>query len=271
MDLDHMEFEKGFVSPYSESGFPKYIKVKATNQEVALYEVFTRESRSRHKTVLNDAGDVVYEKDVTLNLPELGAAVTIGKFKNGVISVVNPDDEFAGIGIGLFVMKKGATEPWTETFVEIVGEESYTGDKYRKEGDSFVLDNENGTYKRVIDSSNTALNLAVKLGNIQLSEKKFVKDHGMTLAEYIEGVDAKGLPVADAKNIENLIVHLNVEAAIELGAEKIVQMDCDFSHDPKDLPRLIAEDADLKQAIFKFRAKLPKVSIMLWAYALRAT
>ena len=33
--------------------------------------------------------------------------------------------------------------------------------------------------------------------------------------------------------------------AIELGAERIVQMDCDFSHDPKDLPRLIAEDADL--------------------------
>ena len=35
------------------------------------------------------------------------------------------------------------------------------------------------------------------------------------------------------------------QKAIELGAEKIVQMDCDFSHDPKDLPRLIAEDADL--------------------------
>ena len=33
--------------------------------------------------------------------------------------------------------------------------------------------------------------------------------------------------------------------AIELGADKIVQMDCDFSHDPKDLPRLIDEDADL--------------------------
>jgi len=33
--------------------------------------------------------------------------------------------------------------------------------------------------------------------------------------------------------------------AIELGATKIVQMDCDFSHDPKDLPRMIAEDADL--------------------------
>ena len=33
--------------------------------------------------------------------------------------------------------------------------------------------------------------------------------------------------------------------AIELGAEKVVQMDCDFSHDPRGLPRLIAEDADL--------------------------
>ena len=33
--------------------------------------------------------------------------------------------------------------------------------------------------------------------------------------------------------------------AIELGADKIVQMDCDFSHDPKDLPRIIAADADL--------------------------
>ena len=29
--------------------------------------------------------------------------------------------------------------------------------------------------------------------------------------------------------------------AIELGAEAIVQMDCDFSHDPKDVPRLVAE------------------------------
>jgi len=35
------------------------------------------------------------------------------------------------------------------------------------------------------------------------------------------------------------------QKAIELGAEKIVQMDCDFSHDPKDVARLIAEDADL--------------------------
>ncbi len=29
--------------------------------------------------------------------------------------------------------------------------------------------------------------------------------------------------------------------AIELGADLIVQMDCDFSHDPKDVPRLVAE------------------------------
>lgn len=35
------------------------------------------------------------------------------------------------------------------------------------------------------------------------------------------------------------------KCAIELGADKIVQMDCDFSHDPKDVPRLVAEDSDL--------------------------
>ena len=33
--------------------------------------------------------------------------------------------------------------------------------------------------------------------------------------------------------------------ALRAGAAKVVQMDCDFSHDPADLPRLIAEDADL--------------------------
>lgn len=32
--------------------------------------------------------------------------------------------------------------------------------------------------------------------------------------------------------------------AIRLGADKIIQMDCDFSHDPNDVPRLIAADAD---------------------------
>lgn len=34
-------------------------------------------------------------------------------------------------------------------------------------------------------------------------------------------------------------------AALAMGADNVVQMDCDFSHDPKDLPRLLAEDADL--------------------------
>ena len=33
--------------------------------------------------------------------------------------------------------------------------------------------------------------------------------------------------------------------ALELGADRVVQMDCDFGHDPKDLPRLLATDADL--------------------------
>ena len=37
------------------------------------------------------------------------------------------------------------------------------------------------------------------------------------------------------------------QKAIELGADLITQMDCDFSHDPKDVPRLIdaASDADM--------------------------
>jgi len=35
------------------------------------------------------------------------------------------------------------------------------------------------------------------------------------------------------------------ERAIELGADYVIQMDCDFSHDPNDIPRMIAEDADL--------------------------
>jgi dolichol-phosphate mannosyltransferase len=35
--------------------------------------------------------------------------------------------------------------------------------------------------------------------------------------------------------------------ALELGAELVLEMDCDFSHDPADVPRLVgaAEDADL--------------------------
>ncbi len=35
--------------------------------------------------------------------------------------------------------------------------------------------------------------------------------------------------------------------ALELGADLVVEMDCDFSHDPKDVPRLVAaaEDADV--------------------------
>ena len=33
--------------------------------------------------------------------------------------------------------------------------------------------------------------------------------------------------------------------ALELGADRIIQMDCDFSHSPADLPRLLAEDAEL--------------------------
>lgn len=33
--------------------------------------------------------------------------------------------------------------------------------------------------------------------------------------------------------------------ALENGADRIIQMDCDFSHNPADVPRLLATDADL--------------------------
>ena len=33
--------------------------------------------------------------------------------------------------------------------------------------------------------------------------------------------------------------------ALELGADDVIQMDCDFSHDPKDVSRLLAVDADV--------------------------
>ncbi len=34
-------------------------------------------------------------------------------------------------------------------------------------------------------------------------------------------------------------------AALDMGAERVVQMDCDFSHAPADVPRLLAAGADL--------------------------
>lgn len=35
------------------------------------------------------------------------------------------------------------------------------------------------------------------------------------------------------------------QKALELGADRIVQMDCDFSHNPQDVARLLATNADL--------------------------
>ena len=44
--------------------------------------------------------------------------------------------------------------------------------------------------------------------------------------------------------------------ALSMGAGKVVQMDCDFSHDPKDLVRLLAEDADLVIPGWPFKRRL---------------
>ena len=43
-----------------------------------------------------------------------------------------------------------------------------------------------------------------------------------------------GLP-----QLEDSVWEATVDSALELGADLIIQMDCDFSHDPNDIPRLI--------------------------------
>lgn len=49
--------------------------------------------------------------------------------------------------------------------------------------------------------------------------------------------------------------------ALELGAELVIQMDCDFSHDPKDVPRLVAAMAALQARATPGAAAAPALVI----------
>jgi dolichol-phosphate mannosyltransferase len=64
------------------------------------------------------------------------------------------------------------------------------------------------------------------------------------LASELDYVDVLHRPTKDGLGPAYLA---GFRAALAAGAERILEMDCDFSHDPKDVPRLIAatEDADL--------------------------
>lgn len=216
MDKDVMEFTKGFIPAYNKtSGLTTYVKVDASKQEVTLYEVFTQGYTM--KDVFDENGNPTGEtKRMELKLPELGASIVIGKIEDGDVSVVEGGTKFSGIGIGIFIMRNGQSDPHGVHYVKIAADETYTGKRYNLV-DGTYQEAADGEYKQV---ANTAANVAIKLGNIQLSEKTFKESYGVTLEQFIDGLKNENLPQADATNIADLIVYVNVEAGIEIGAIK---------------------------------------------------
>lgn len=216
MDKDVMEFTKGFIPAYNKtSGLTTYVKVDASRQEVALYEVFTQGYTM--KGVFDENGNPTNEtKRMELKLPELGASIVIGKIEDGDVSVVAGGTKFSGIGIGIFIMRNGQSDPHGVHYVKIAADETYTGKRYNLV-DGTYQEAADGEYKQV---ANTAANVAIKLGNIQLSEKTFKESYGVTLEQFIDGLKNENLPEANATNIADLTVYVNVEAGIEIGAIK---------------------------------------------------
>lgn len=216
MDKDVMEFTKGFIPAYNKtSGLTTYVKVDASRQEVALYEVFTQGYTM--KQVFDENGNPTNEtKRMELKLPELGASIVIGQIEDGDVSVVEGGTKFSGIGIGIFIMRNGQTDPHDVHYVKIAADETYTGKRYNLV-DGTYQEAADGEYKQV---ANTAANVAIKLGNIQLSEKTFKENYGVTFEQFIDGLKNENLPQADATNIADLTVYVNVEAGIEIGAIK---------------------------------------------------
>lgn len=216
MDKDVMEFTKGFILAYNKtSGLTTYVKVDASKQEVALYEVFTQGYTM--KDVFDENGNPTGEtKRMELKLPELGASIVIGQIEDGDVSVVEGGTKFSGIGIGIFIMRNGQSDPHGVHYVKIAADETYTGKRYNLV-DGTYQEAADGEYKQV---ANTAANVAIKLGNIQLSEKTFKENYGVTFEQFIDGLQNENLPQADATNIADLTVYVNVEAGIEIGAIK---------------------------------------------------
>ena len=214
MDKDVMEFTKGFIPAYNKtSGLTTYVKVDASRQEVALYEVFTQGYTM--KDVFDENGNPTGEtKRMELKLPELGASIVIGQIEDGDVSVVAGGTKFSGIGIGIFIMRNGQSDPHGVHYVKIAADETYTGTRYNLV-DGTYQEAADGEYKQV---ANTAANVAIKLGNIQLSEKTFKENYGVTFEQFIDGLQNENLPQADATNIADLTVYVNVEAGIEIGA-----------------------------------------------------
>lgn len=216
MDKDVMEFTKGFIPAYNKtSGLTTYVKVDASKQEVALYEVFKLGYTT--KDVFDENGNPTGKtKEMKLKLPELGASIVIGQIEDGDVSVVAGGTKFSGIGIGIFIMRNGQSDPHGVHYVKTAADETYTGKRYNLV-DGTYQEAADGEYKQV---ANTAANVAIKLGNIQLSEKTFKENYGVTFEQFIDDLKNENLPQADATNIADLTVYVNVEAGIEIGAIK---------------------------------------------------
>lgn len=214
MDKDVMEFTKGFITAYNKtSGLTTYVKVDASKQEVALYEVFTQGYTM--KDVFDENGKPTGKtKRMELKLPELGASIVIGQIEDGDVSVVAGGTKFSGIGIGIFIMRNGQSDPHGVHYVKIAADETYTGKRYNLV-DGTYQEAADGEYKQV---ANTAANVAIKLGNIQLSEKTFKENYGVTFEQFIDGLKNEDFPQANATNIADLTVYVNVEAGIKIGA-----------------------------------------------------
>lgn len=215
-DKNSIEFIPAFIAAYNKtSGLTTYVKVDASRQEVALYEVFTQGYTM--KDVFDENGKPTGEtKRMELKLPELGASIVIGQIEDGDVSVVAGGTKFSGIGIGIFIMRNGQSDPHGVHYVKIAADETYTGKRYNLV-DGTYQEAADGEYKQV---ANTAANVAIKLGNIQLSEKTFKENYGVTLEQFIDGLQNENLPQADATNIADLTVYVNMEAGIEIGAIK---------------------------------------------------
>lgn len=215
-DKNSIEFIPAFITAYNKtSGLTTYVKVDASKQEVTLYEVFTQGYTM--KDVFDENGNPTGEtKRMELKLPELGASIVIGQIEDGDVSVVAGGTKFSGIGIGIFIMRNGQSDPHGVHYVKIAADETYTGKRYNLV-DGTYQEAADGEYKQV---ANTAANVAIKLGNIQLSEKTFKENYGVTLEQFIDGLQNENLPQADATNIADLTVYVNVEAGIEIGAIK---------------------------------------------------
>lgn len=217
MDKDVMEFTKGFIPAYNKtSGLTTYVKVDASRQEVALYEVFTQGYTIKHYAFDENGNPTDEGKRMELKLPELGASIVIGQIEDGDVSVVAGGTKFSGIGIGIFIMRNGQSDPHGVHYVKIAADETYTGKRYNLV-DGTYQEAADGEYKQV---ANTAANVAIKLGNIQLSEKTFKENYGVTFEQFIDGLKNENLPQANATNIADLTVYVNVEAGIEIGAIK---------------------------------------------------